>query len=276
MMSLNKSGAKRTGSAAHARQYIPAAVLVIGLLLLWQVGTAIWHVPRLILPSPTDIARAGVQAAPLLGPHILQTVRETLVGFALALAGGLVLALIVDASPSLRRAVYPLLVVSQTIPIIAIAPLLVIWFGYGILPKVVVVGLVCFFPIVINAADGFQAADPDLLQLLRAMGATPRQIFWKVRAPGALPSLFTGLKIAVTYSVIGAIIGEWVGASRGLGVFMLRASNSFRTDWVFAAVAITSILSIVLFAVVAALQRALMPWYYTEARTEVWEEIRAR
>jgi len=157
----------------------------------------------------------------------------------------------------------------------AVAPLLVIWLGYTIWPKIIVVALVCFFPIVVTSADGLRSADPELLALLQAMGASRRQVFVKVRVPGALPAVFSGIKIAITYSVIGAIIGEWVGASKGLGVFMLRASNSFRTDWVFAAIAISSLLSILLFLSVAVIERLALPWYYTAAREESWEEIRS-
>lgn len=254
-------------------QVVPPALLILLLLVCWQVATNLWHIQAWLLPSPLRIAQAGLEAKSLLGPHIWQTLTETLVGFGLALIVGLSLALLIDFSATLRRAIYPLLVVSQTIPIIAIAPLLVIWFGYGILPKVLVVALVCFFPIVVSTADGLQSADPDLSALLQAMGATRRQVFFKVRLPGALPSVFSGIKIAVTYSVIGAIIGEWVGASRGLGVFMLRSTNAFRTDWLFVAVAITALMSVALFLAVTVLQRALLPWYYTAQREEQWEEL---
>ncbi len=251
-----------------------AAVLLVALLFaLWQAATVVGRIQPWLLPSPSDVVGAAVEARDILGPHIAQTVLETLVGFAAALVAGLALALIIDVSNTLRRAIYPLLVVSQTIPIIAIAPLLVIWFGYGLLPKVLVVGLVCFFPIVVSAADGLRSTDPDLISLLQSMGATRRQIFFKVRVPASLPGVFTGVKVAITYSVVGAIIGEWVGASRGLGVFMLRASNSFRTDWVFASIAIVSILSLLLFLAVVLLERLALPWFYTEAREETWEEM---
>lgn len=248
--------------------------MLLLLLVCWQVATGLWQIQAWLLPSPLRIVRAGLEARDLLGPHVWQTMIETLVGFGLALAVGLSLALLIDFSATLRRAIYPLLVISQTIPIIAIAPLLVIWLGYGILPKVLVVALVCFFPIVVSTTDGLQSADPDLIALLQAMGATRRQVFFKVRLPGALPSVFSGLKIAVTYSVIGAIIGEWVGASRGLGVFMLRSTNAFRTDWLFAAIAITASLSVALFLAVTALQRVLLPWHYTAQREEQWEEMK--
>lgn len=254
-------------------QIVPPVALVLSLLVCWQVATGVWRIQAWLLPSPLRIAQAGLDARDLLGPHVWQTLAETLMGFGLALAVGLSLALLIDFSATLRQAIYPLLVVSQTIPIIAIAPLLVIWFGYGILPKVLVVTLVCFFPIVVSTADGLQSADPDLIALLQAMGATRRQVFFKVRLPGALPSVFSGIKIAITYSVIGAIIGEWVGASLGLGVFMLRSTNAFRTDWLFAAIAITALLSVALFLAVTVLQRALLPWYYTAQRKEQWEEL---
>lgn len=254
-------------------QYGPALLLVVLLFALWQAATIVWRIQPWLLPSPSGIVGAAVEARDILGPHIAQTVMETLVGFAAALVAGLALALVIDVSGSLRRAVYPLLVVSQTIPIIAIAPLLVIWFGYGLLPKVLVVGLVCFFPIVVNTADGLRSTDPDLIALFQSMGATRRQIFFKVRVPASLPGIFTGIKVAITYSVIGAIIGEWVGASRGLGVFMLRASNSFRTDWVFASIAIVSVLSLLLFLAVVVIERLALPWFYTKTREEIWEEM---
>lgn len=263
---------RRRRAVAWAR-YAPPLVFILVLLLLWQWGTALWRVDAYILPSPWDIVRAGVQASGLLGPHIWQTAQETLWGFALALAVGLSLGLLIDVSAVVRSALYPLMVVSQTIPIVAIAPLLVIWLGYTIWPKIIVVGLVCFFPIVVNTADGLRAADPELVALLRTMGASRRHIFFKVRLPGALPMVFSGVKVAITYSVVGAILGEWVGASKGLGVFMLRSSNSFRTDWVFVSIAITALLSLGLFAVVAVTERLALPWYFTLAREDRWEEL---
>jgi len=257
------------------RDHGPALLLFALFLAIWQCATWLWRIEAYLLPSPWRIAQAGVQARGLFSEHVQQTLRETLLGFGLALIGGLLLALAIDLSAFLRRALYPLLVLTQTVPIMAIAPLLVIWLGYTIWPKIIVVGLVCFFPIVVTAADGLRSADPELLALLQTMGATRRQVFLKVRVPGALPYVFSGVKIAITYSVIGAIIGEWVGASKGLGVFMLRASNSFRTDWVFAAIGISSLLSILLFLGVAVVERLALPWYYSSQRQERWEELEA-
>jgi ABC-type nitrate/sulfonate/bicarbonate transport system permease component len=257
------------------RDYLPPAILIGLFLTVWQSATWLWRIEAYLLPSPSRVVAAGIQARGLLSEHIQQTLRETLLGFTIALSCGLLLAVVIDLSGFLRRALYPLLVVTQTIPIMTIAPLLVIWLGYTIWPKIIVVALVCFFPIVVTSADGLHSADPELLALLQAMGANRGQVFFKVRVPGALPSVFSGIKIAITYSVIGAIIGEWVGASKGLGVFMLRASNSFRTDWVFAAIAVSSLLSILLFLAVAVIERLALPWYYTSTREERWEEMRA-
>ncbi len=258
---------------AATTRYIPPLLLILGLLLLWQLATVVWDIESWLLPSPAEIARAGYEAQGILWPHILQTARETLWGFGLALIVGLSLGFLIDSSTILRDALYPILVISQTIPIIAIAPLLVIWFGYGIWPKIIVVGLICFFPIVVNTADGLRSADPEMISLLRTMNASGLDTFLKVRLPGAMPMIFSGIKIAITYSVVGAILGEWVGASRGLGIFMLRATNSFRTDWVFVSIAITAILSVILFASVALLERVTLRWYYAERRQERWEEI---
>ncbi len=195
-----------------------------------------------------------------------------MIGLVLALVLGVTLGAVIDFSPLLRRALYPLLVTSQTIPLFAIAPLLIIWFGFGLEPKVAVVVLVCFFPVVVSTADGLASADPDLLALLRAMGATRRQTWLKVRFPAALPSLFSGLRIAATYSVIGAIFGEWVGAQYGLGVYLQRSFSAARTAQVFAAIAVTSALSIALFGVVWLAERLALPWYHTSGRQAHWEE----
>lgn len=167
-----------------ARLYAPPLILILLLLSFWQLMTWLMQVPKWLLPSPWQIVVAGAEARELLGSHTWQTLKETWAGLGLAVVVGLGLALVIDLSPLLRRTVYPLLVASQTVPILALAPLLIIWFGYGILPKVIVVTLVCFFPIVISTADGLRVADPDLIALLRAMGANKRQMFLKVREIG--------------------------------------------------------------------------------------------
>ena len=258
----------------HSSRWGPAALLVGLLLAAWEAFARLTAAPAWLLPAPSAIARAGVAAAPLLAGHVWRTLIEALLGLALAVVTGVGLAVLIDLSAVLKRALYPLLVVSQTVPTIALAPLLMVWFGFGLLPKVLVVALVCFFPVAMSMAQGLEATDPDLNALLASMGASRSQIFRKARFPGALPAAFGGLRIAATYSVIGAVIAEWVGASKGLGIFMIRASNSFLTARLFAAIALASVLSLVLFGAVLLLERLALPWYFAARRQERWEDIR--
>ncbi|MEO7002996.1 MAG: ABC transporter permease [Ktedonobacterales bacterium] len=246
---------------------LPAVALVAALIALWQWYASGAAIDPQILPTPVAVWRALVAQRDLLWGHTLVTLYETLVGFAVALAAGVAFAVVVDASPWLRRAVYPLLVTSQTIPIITLAPLLVLWFGFGLLSKTLVVLLVCFFPITVALADGLRAADPELIKLYRAFGAGPLRIFWSVRLPGALPSLFSGVRIAITYSVYGAIFGEYVGSEAGLGFYMLLKQHAFATAAVMAVIVVTALLSIALFTLVALIERLALPWYYAQGRT---------
>ena len=247
---------------------IPALVLLAALVLLWQWYASQPDIDAQILPTPLAVWGVLVGQRDILWQHMLVTLQETLIGFALALAAGVIFGTLIDFSPWLRRAIYPLLVASQTIPIITLAPLLVLWFGVGLVSKSIVVLLVCFFPIVVALADGLRSADPELIRLFRAFGAGPVRIFWSVRLPGALPSLFSGVRIAIAYSVIGAIFGEYVGASAGLGFYMQLKQHSFATAGVLAAIVVTALLSIALFASVAIVERLALPWYYLQRRRE--------
>jgi ABC-type nitrate/sulfonate/bicarbonate transport system permease component len=247
-------------------------VIILLALVAWQGIAAGSGLPPFILPSPGRVVGAAVATRDLLGDAIGTTMVETMLGLAISLALGVILAAAMDLSSFLRRGLYPILVASQTVQVLAIAPLLIIWFGFGLLPKVIVVVLVCFFPLAISTADGLASADPDLIALLRAMGATRGQIWRMVRLPAALPSFFSGLRIAVTYSVVGATIGEWVGGTAGLGLYMLRSKNALATDQVFVAILITSLLSIGLFVLVYAIERLSLPWYYSSQRRDQWDE----
>jgi NitT/TauT family transport system permease protein len=247
---------------------IPALALLAALVLLWQWYASRPDIDAQILPTPLAVWGVLVGQRGILWQHMLVTLQETLIGFALALVAGVAFGTLIDFSPWLRRAIYPLLVASQTIPIITLAPLLVLWFGFGLVSKSIVVLLVCFFPIVVALADGLRSADPELIRLFRAFGAGPVRIFWSVRLPGALPSLFSGVRIAIAYSVIGAIFGEYVGASAGLGFYMQLKQHSFATAGVLAAIVVTALLSIALFASVAIVERLALPWYYLQRRRE--------
>jgi len=249
-----------------AGRVVPVALAVGALLLAWQLYASRPDADQQILPTPVAVWNALVAQREVLWGHTLVTLYETAVGFTAALVAGVVFAAVIDFSPWLRRAIYPLLVVSQTIPIITLAPLLVLWFGFGVLSKAIVITLVCFFPITVALADGLRGADPDLIKLYRTFGADRWRIFHAVKLPGALPSLFSGVRIAVAYSVIGAIFGEYVGAEAGLGFYMVQKYHGFATAAVLAAIVVTALLSLALFGLVALIERLALPWYYLQRR----------
>ena len=242
--------------------YGPALVLTLALLALWELYVRADHVSVQLLPSPTAIVQALFNNWSIIYDNTLQTLLETVLGLTLAAVLGLLLAITLDISSWVRRAVYPVLITSQTIPIIALAPLLLIWIGYDIRPKLIVVTLYCFFPIAVATVDGLASAEPELIKLLHSMRATRWQILRLVRLPGAMPAFFSGLRIAAAYSVIGAIFGEYVGAEKGLGIYMQKAANSFATINVFAAILVTTILSLLLFGLVSLIERIALPWYH--------------
>lgn len=237
---------------------------ILCLLVLWEFWVRQSKIEQWILPSPSLILHSLWQIKGLIWQHSLETLTETGLGFLIAVFGGVLTAIIMDISVFLRKTIYPLLVISQNIPILAIAPLFIIWFGYGLTSKVVVVALVCFFPITVNLADGFQMVDSDMLNLMSAIGASKSQIFLMVKLPSALPFLFSGLRVAGTYSVMGAVIGEWLGASEGLGVLMARSSQSFLTDRVFATILVIVLLSLAICVLIDILARICIPWHYNK------------
>ncbi|TMC89961.1 MAG: ABC transporter permease, partial [Chloroflexi bacterium] len=218
-----------------------------------------------VLPTPIAIVRALIDHWDVISVHTLQTLLETVLGMAAATVFGLLLAITLEISRWSRRAIYPVLVISQTIPIIALAPLLLLWFGIDLGPKVFVVALYCFFPIAVACADGLADAEPELINLLRSMRASRWQILWLVRLPGAMPSFFSGLRIAATYGVTGAIFGEYVGAYQGLGIYMQLSFNSHAIVLVFAAILVTAVLSLLLFGLVSLIERIALPWYHGSA-----------
>ncbi|HET9112039.1 MAG TPA: ABC transporter permease [Ktedonobacterales bacterium] len=244
----------------------PSAVAVVVLLLLWQGYVVASGVNQQLLPTPGAVWNALATQRQAIWDNMLVTLWETVIGFGVALATGILFGVAIDLSPWLRRALYPLLVATQAVPLIALAPLLVLWFGPGMTSKAIVVTLMCFFPIVVALADGLRGADPELIKLFRSFGAGPVRIFWSVRLPGALPALFSGVRIAIAYSVIGAIIAEYVGAVAGLGFYMTLKQHSFSTAGVLATFVVTALLSFALFALVALVERLVLPWYYTQGR----------
>jgi ABC-type nitrate/sulfonate/bicarbonate transport system permease component len=233
------------------------AALLIG---VWELWVVVRNSPAYVLPSPGRVAGAFGESAGLLPRHVWATVWESLAGLVVGAAAGAAIAALLAGAPVVRRPLEPLLVASQTIPMIVLAPLLVLWFGIGATPKVVVVALITFFPVAVSTASWLSGADPDLVELVRSMGAKPGQVLRVVRVPAAVPAFFAGLRIAAAYAVAGAVIGELVAGNRGLGVFINRSKSSFQVDRIFVAVVVVAVLSALLFAAVGALARLASPW----------------
>ena len=235
----------------------------------WELGCRLFSVPSWILPAPSAILGALLESFPLMVPHVGFTVITALSGLMGAVAVAVAAALLMDLFPTVKATVYPFLVVSQTVPIIFVYPLLMIWFGFGIAAKIIVVVLVCFFPAAVALSDGMSAADPELVDLFRSMGAGRWRILTMVKVPGALVSAFSGLKIAATYCVMGAVIGEWLGARYGMGVFMMRAYKTFDTPRVFAAIIVVVVLSFAFYRATVLAEGRAMPWRKTYGKERV-------
>lgn len=231
-----------------------------GVVALWLSVVELGLVSRAILPSPLDVLTALMKDMQLLGLHACITLLEALIGLVLGLLVGVALGIVAARFRVVHESVQPLLTTSQTIPAVALAPLMVLWFGHGILPKIILVLLTTFFPITVSVLDAMMHADPDTEQALQSMGARPWQILWHYKLPYALPALMSGLKVAATYAIIAAVVAEWLGGSAGLGVYMTRVRKSFAYDRLFAAILVTSVLSLGLMKVVDLCAQLSMPW----------------
>lgn len=253
-------------SNPKAKRIIIPAITVTVLLLVWQAVCEFGIVPRFLLPSPTDVIAALVKDAALIWSHSLTTLLESAVGLLVGVALGFVAAVLMDRFEAVYLALQPLITVSQTIPTIAIAPLLVLWFGYGLLPKVILIVITTFFPIAVSLVAGFRSVDPDVVDLLRTMRASELQIFLYAKLPAAGEQFFAGLRISATYAIVGAVISEWLGGFSGLGVYMTRVRKSFAYDRMFASIVVVSALSLGLMGLVDVLERLCMPWKRAEGK----------
>jgi putative hydroxymethylpyrimidine transport system permease protein len=248
------------------RRWLPPIAIVVLLLGLWQLAASFdvianaLHIEPFLVPSPSDIAQSLWNDRSLLVDNGWVTLQEVLAGFAISVAVGVAFAVALHLSSTLRRAFYPLLVASQTVPIVVIAPILVVWLGFGIGPKLAIIALICFFPITVNTLDGLRSVDPDLVKMMRTLDASRLRTLSGVEGPTALPYFFSGAKIAVAVAVIGAVFGEWAGSSSGLGHLIQQASAQLETARTFAAVVVLSVLAIALFGLLAALERRVAWW----------------
>jgi NitT/TauT family transport system permease protein/putative hydroxymethylpyrimidine transport system permease protein len=255
------------------RHWLAPLAIVLALIGAWELAARLdvladgLHIEPFLVPAPSDIASSLWSDRGLLADNGWVTLKEVLGGFALSVVAGVSFAVVLHVWPTLRRAVYPLLVASQTIPIVVIAPILVVWLGFGIGPKLVIIALICFFPITVNTLDGLGSVDSDLVKMFRTLDAGRWQTLRRVEAPTALPYFFSGAKIAVAIAVIGAVFGEWAGSSSGLGHLIQQASAQLQTARTFAAVAVLSALAILLFALLEALERRVAWWGPKETST---------
>ena len=252
--------ARSTRVASLFRRYLPPALLTLCGVGLWELIVRLARVPEYLLPAPSEIAVDMKTDWPVLEPALLITLREILLGFVISAVAGVGLALLLHLFPVVRRAVYPLLIGSQTIPIIVLAPILVILLGYGIMPKLVIVALICFFPIVVNGIDGLRSVDGELIAMMRTLDASRWAILRRVEFPAALPSIFSGMRVAATFAAIGAVFGEWSGSNQGLGYVMLAATPNLLTARIFAAIVCLTVVALALFGAVSLLERIFVPW----------------
>lgn len=237
-----------------------AFAALAAILVIWQTISMAGMVPGYMLPSPVQVVKAFISEFPLLMENSRVTLLEAAAGLLCGVAFGFVMAVLMDRFDKLYKAFYPLIVITQTVPTVAIAPLLVLWFGYEMLPKVILIVIVTFFPITIGLLEGFRSADKDMMNLLRSMGAGRLQIFRYIKMPGAMSRFFASLRISASYSVVGAVISEWLGGFSGLGVYMTRVKKAFAFDKMFAVIFLISIISLLLMKLVDILQKKSMPW----------------
>lgn len=237
---------------------------IVVILIVWQLLSSTGVVPKYMLPSPVDVVKAFINDFPLLMEHAQATLTEAFLGLTIGTLLGFVIAVLMDRFSFFYKSVYPIMVMTQTVPTVAIAPLLVLWLGYGILPKITLIVITTFFPIAVSLLEGFKSADTDAINLLKAMGANRLQCFIHIKLPSALNQFFSGLRISVSYSVVGAVVSEWLGGFTGLGVYMTRVRKSYSFDKMFAVIFFISAISLILMFAVSFLKKASMPWENTK------------
>jgi putative hydroxymethylpyrimidine transport system permease protein len=243
-----------------ARDYGPATVLVLLAIGLWELLIQVLGVPDYLWPAPSRIAQSFGEEGGTIASDTWVTLKEVILGFAISLAAGLAIGIALHLSGVLRRAVYPILIASQSIPTVVLAPVLVLVMGFNIGPKLAIIALFCFFPIVVNTIDGLGSVDREYIRMMLTLDASRLGIFRRVEFPSALPSIFTGTRIAATYAAIGAVFGEWSGSEAGLGFQMLQAQGRLDTPLVFANVVVVTLIAIAVFLLVALVERLAIPW----------------
>lgn len=247
--------------ARELKTYSLSLGFVLAVVIIWQISTSLFKIPEYILPSPYETAVSFVTKWPALSAQLIYTLEEILIGFAIATLVAFSLAMIIASSPLLPKILYPVVIAVQVVPKIALAPVFLIWFGYGQVPITLITALICFFPVLVNSIKGLVSIDQPIADLMTSLSATRRQVFLKVQLPNCIPYLFASLKVAMTFAIIGAIVGEWIGgASHGVGYLMLVYSSNFDTAPLFAGILLITLVGIVLFVVTAAFEKLATPW----------------
>ncbi len=246
-------------SRSISRFFYPLAGAAI-IILIWHYYVVLMQVPIVVLPTPLQVLKSMIDNARILTEEGWVTALECVYGFALSLAIGIPIAVVMTYSHIANQMFYPLLVASQSIPKVAVAPILLVWFGTGIQSKLAMAFVIAFFPVVVDTATGLRSTSPDLLELARSLQCTRLQTFFKIQLPSALPSIFSGAKIAVTLSVIGAVIGEFIGSNEGLGNLLLTANSQLNSPLVWASLTVLSVLGMILYGLVVLAEKLLMPW----------------
>jgi NitT/TauT family transport system permease protein len=241
--------------------YVYPVVTIVVILVVWELAARLGYVPRYILPSPSGIALRFYELHALILKESLFTLQATLLGFVLSVAFGVPLGMALVQWHTFNRAVYPLLIGSQVVPKIAVAPLFLVWFGFGLISKVLITFLVAFFPVLIAAVVGLQATEIEKLHVARAAGASKLQLFWLVRLPNALPILFGGMKVSITLAIVGALVGEFVASENGVGKLLLSASGNMDTELLFAGILALVIIGVALFLLMEIAERLALPWH---------------
>lgn len=268
-MSKNKSSAFSSAFFQTVKKGLPVTLMVIAVLLCWEAAVWLFDLQPWLLPPPSRVLGELYAERTVLLGHSLRTLSEALLGMSIAILSGLALGIAIFYSSLLRKTLYPLLVATQTVPLVVLAPLLVIWFGYGLLPKILVVVLACFFPIAVNTVTGLQSVDPDLIRLFQSFGAKPAAIFRIAQWPASVPAILSGIKVAASYAVMAAVVGEWMGSDHGLGIYIIRSAHSFLTARVFAGILLVSVYSVLLFAFVEQAEKKVVFWQYDIKQKEV-------
>ncbi len=242
-------------------QWARPFLLILVLLVLWDISIRVFAIPAYLVPAPLEVVVQLWREWPMLLSQAIPTTWATLGGFALSVVVGVPIAMLIAYSPLVESFVYPLLVFSQSIPKVAVAPLFVVWFGFGIIPKVIAAFLLGFFPVVVSTVMGFKSIEHDMVDLARSMGSSRWQMFFKISLPQALPAMFSGMKVSITLAVVGAVVGEFVGSNSGIGYVLQKANGNFDLPLMFAALVILSMIGVILFVLLDVIERMMIPWH---------------